>query len=49
MDPNSVPPALAALAGVPHLHGQAALSTAAQARRIVERRAHYLSRPALLK
>ncbi|HEU5102159.1 MAG TPA: hypothetical protein VFU22_24220 [Roseiflexaceae bacterium] len=49
MDPNAVPPALAALADVPHLHDQAALSTAAQARRIAERRAHYIGRPALLK
>jgi hypothetical protein len=49
MDPNAVPPALAALADVPHLHDQAALSTAAQARRIAERQAHYIGRPALLK
>jgi hypothetical protein len=49
MDQNAVPPALAALADIPHLHDQAALSTAAQARRIAERQAHYIARPALLK
>src|SRR5262245_8074942 len=49
MDPNSVPPALAVLAAFPALHEQAGFSIAAQARRIAERRAHYILRPALLK
>jgi hypothetical protein len=49
MDPNPLPPALTALAALPDLYEQASLSTAAQARRIAERRAHYIARPALVK
>src|SRR5215213_2808175 len=49
MNPNSTPPALAALAALPHLHERAGRSVAAQARRIAERQAHYIPRPALLK
>ena len=49
MDPNSIPPALAALAAFPDLHEQVGRSVAAQARRIAERQAHYIGRPTLLK
>ena len=49
MDPNTIPPALAALAAFPDLHEQVGRSVAAQARRIAERQAHYIARPALLK
>jgi hypothetical protein len=49
MDPNSIPPALAALAAFPALHAQIGGSIAAQARRIAERQAHYIDRPTLLK
>src|SRR5690349_7248424 len=49
MEQNFVPPALTALAAFPTLHEQAGRSVAAQARRIAERQAHYIVRPALLK
>jgi hypothetical protein len=49
MEPNNVPPALAALAAFPKLHEQVGRSVAAQARRIAERQAHYIARPALLR
>nr|MDQ2998527.1 class I SAM-dependent methyltransferase [Chloroflexota bacterium] len=49
MDPNSISPALAALAAFPALHAQVGGSIAAQARRIAERQAHYIDRPTLLK
>jgi hypothetical protein len=49
MVPNTLPPALAALAALPDLHEQAGFSAAAQARRIAERGAHYVARPALIK
>ncbi len=49
MDPNTITPALAALAAFPDLHEQVGRSVAAQARRIAERQAHYIGRPALLK
>jgi hypothetical protein len=49
MDPNTIPPALAALATFPDLHEQVGRSVAAQVRRIAERQAHYIGRPTLLK
>src|SRR4051794_16368546 len=49
MDSNSIPPALTALAAFPALQAQVGHSAAAQARRIDERLAHYIGRPALLK
>src|SRR5262245_44219040 len=49
MNPNAIPPALAALAAFPDLHDQVGRSVAAQVRRIAERHAHYIARPALLK
>ena len=49
MDPTTIPPALAALATFPDLHAQVSRSVAAQARRIAERQAHYIARPAQLK
>jgi hypothetical protein len=49
MNPNTIPPALAALAAFPDLHEQVGRSVTAQARRIAERQAHYIARPALLR
>ncbi len=49
MDPNSIPPALAALAAFPALHEPVGRSVAAQARRIAERQTHYIGRPTLLR
>src|SRR5215212_8676761 len=49
MDSNRIPPALAALGAFPALQAQVGHSAAAQARRINERLAHYVGRPALLK
>jgi hypothetical protein len=43
------PPAVAAVAAFPHLHAQVARSLEAQARRIAERAAIFVPRPALLK
>jgi hypothetical protein len=49
MNTNATPPALAALAAFPHLQDQAGRWLAAQSRRIAERTAHFVPRPALLK
>jgi len=46
---NNSPPALAALAALPQLQSQVASAITPQARRIAERVAHFVARPALVK
>ncbi len=49
MQPDVTPPALAAVAAFPHLQAQAEQALARQARRVAERVAHFIPRPALVK
>src|SRR3954463_14380268 len=49
MNPNTTPPALAALSTFPHLPEQIARSLVTQAHRIAERTAHFIPRPTVLR